>query len=164
MNAKTKAAVRAHGEDLKRIFPKCDLDPVELCRKLRKLEREGEALGLRLCNGPELDEDEADRITERILDSVDKLLNFRASGVPVFVNRDPRGYALKIKSEWMEYAALVTHDGKLKYCGPNAHEWIHRNTSFSVDHATKHEGYAIERLYLHHDWGGYGILAPDLSR
>ena len=122
MNAKTKAAVQAHGENLKRIFPKCNLAPVDLCRKLRRLEREGESLGLRLCNGPELDEAEAEKITDLILARADKLLNFRASGVPVFVNRDPRGYALKIESDWMD-----------------------------------------PRSALHRDWGGYGILAPDLS-
>lgn len=42
---------------------------------------------------------------------------------PNAMERDPRGYALKIRDEWM----------------------------------AKHE------TALHRDWGGYGIIAPDLS-
>lgn len=45
-------------------------------------------------------------------------------GVPVFLNRDPRGYALKIDDEWMR-----KHDAK-----------------------------------LYRDWGGYGIIAPDIDK
>jgi hypothetical protein len=129
MNAKTQAAVMAHGQNLIALFhlPK-DTDPVTLCKKLRRLEREASNIGLRLCNGPEYPtEDAADIATERILDRVDKLIGFRALGIPVFVNRDPRGYALKIDYEHM----LQNHKG------------------------------AVARL--HRDWGGYGIIAPDLT-
>ena len=103
MNAKTKAAIIRHGEQLLKLFKHAtERDPVRLCSKLRKLEREGAALGLRLCNGPEFsDEAEPDRISGEILDKVDTLLSFRRSQVQVIVNRDPRGYALKIRSEWM---------------------------------------------------------------
>lgn len=126
MNAKTEAAVRKHGEDLLTIFPDAtERDPVNLCRKLRKLERKGAALGLRLCNGPDFgDEGErADAIEEKILTKVNALLNSPAT-VPVFLNRDPRGYALKIDEAWMRDR---------------------------------------RELRLHRDWGGYGIIAPDLS-
>lgn len=125
MNAKTKAAVTKHGKTIVAVcgLPK-DTDPVALCRKLRKLERQGNALGLRLCNGPEYPEGEADGI----LDALDKILGFRARQIPVFVNLDPRGYALKIKDEWVR-------------------EWNNR-----ID---------VARIYT--DWGGYGIIAPDLT-
>ena len=166
MNAKTEAAVRRHGDNLLAIFTGAtERDPVNLCRKLRRLEREGAALGLRLCNGPEYAEGEADAIEEKLLAKVNALLGNvheyqpktgaacgcrrgvdrdncgacegtgrvidfhairnRAPLVPVFLNRDPRGYALKIKSEWMEARR--------------------------------------DSVRLHRDWGGYGILAPDLS-
>lgn len=124
MNAKTLAAVMKHGRELQTIFKATrNLDPVELCRKLRRLERQGEALGLRLCNGPEFGEGEAEAAGDIILAKVDTLLNFRAAGVPVILNRDPRGYALKIDDEYMRKSGA--------------------------------------RLYS--DWGGYGIIAPDLS-
>jgi hypothetical protein len=175
MNAKTKAAVIRHGEQLLAIFPNAtERDPVKLCSKLRKLEREGEALGLRLCNGPQFpNEDDADKISEAILAKVNALLgnrheyqpktgakcgckrgvqrdncpncegtgfvvDFRAIWnrkplVPIFVNRDPRGYALKIDSEWMAEAR------------------------------GRDEFYDTPTRQLHRDMGGYGILAPDLT-
>ena len=101
MNAKTEAAVRKHGENLLAIFPQAtEKNPVNLCRKLRRLERKGEELGLTLCNGPEIGYEEADRRQAAILAKVDELLQYKAAGVPVFVNRDPRGYALKIDYKW----------------------------------------------------------------
>lgn len=129
MNAKTKAAVMAHGLQLLQIFPKAtEPDPVKLCTKLRRLEREGAAFGLRLCNGPEFaSEAEADAIQARILERVQALLDYRGAGVPVFVNRDPRGYALKIRSEYMRERLQEGRGG------------------------------------LRQDWGGYGIIAPDLA-
>ncbi len=127
MNAKTEAAVMEHGKRLLVIFPNAtERDPVKLCRKLRKLEREGAAFGLRLCNGPEYKTEGAqEAVAEEILNRLDALLGYMAAGVPVFLNRDPRGYALKIESKWMEARRDV-----VKLC---------------------------------RDWGGYGIIAPDLS-
>lgn len=124
MNAKTLAAVMRHGRALQAIFPAArSIDPVELCRKLRRIERQGEELGLRLCNGPEYPEGEADAVAECILANVAVLLEYKAAGVPVILNRDPRGYALKIDDEYM------------------------RKTGAK----------------LYSDFGGYGIIAPDLS-
>jgi hypothetical protein len=119
-----------HGKQLMAIFPqarphgpsKTAVSIVSLCKQLRRLEVKAQAIGLQLCNGPEMSEGEQDKRVEAILDRVDKLLGFRAAKVPVFVNLDPRGYALKI--------------------GPE----------YTREH----------NLQLHHDWGGYGIIAPDL--
>lgn len=157
--------IRQHGEQLLAIFPNAkERDPVKLCKRLRRLESQGIAVGLRLCNGPEFQNAaDVDKMTDAILSQVNALLgnvheyqpktgaacsckrgqqrdncpacegtgnviDFRAIRsrprlVPVFVNRDPRGYALKISDEWMQQ---------------------HNAT-------------------LHRDWGGYGIIAPDLS-
>jgi hypothetical protein len=128
MKKQTEAKVIKHGETVKAVFGlAADVDPVKLCRKLRRLESAGAALGLRLCNGPEYAQGEAEAVQDDILRRLDALLGFRARGVPVFVNRDPRGYALKIDTEWT--------------AGFNSK--------------------AAERL--HADWGGYGVLAPDLN-
>lgn len=53
MNAKTEAAVMEHGKQLLAIFPSAtERDPVKLCRKLRKLEREGAAPAGKLLEVP----------------------------------------------------------------------------------------------------------------
>jgi hypothetical protein len=166
MNAKTKAAIIKHGEQLLAIFPRAtERDPVKLCKKLRRLEREGHAIGLRLCNGPQYrNPEEAENLIASILAQVNKVLgnrheyqpktgaacgckrgierdncaNCEGTGrvidfhairnrkplVPVFVNLDPRGYALKIETEWM-----LDNVGKLSQ----------------------------------RDWGDYGLIAPDLT-
>lgn len=123
-----------HGRNLLAIFPNAtERDPGTLCRKLRRLEAKAAAIALRLCNGPEFKtEDEADLICTGILRKVNQLLGNYADGdnyvprtqtVPIFINRDPRGYALKIDDEWMRD-------------NPNA---------------------------LHQDWGGYGLIAPEIK-
>ena len=132
MNAKTEAAVMKHGESVLEAFPRAtERDPLQLCRKLRKLEREGEALALRICNGPELDFGREEGIQADILERVNAVLGNESGAVPVFVNQDPRGYSLKIREEWTR---------------------AHNRTKSSV---------GKPQLYV--DWGGYGIIAPDLS-
>lgn len=164
MKAKQLEQIEAHGRNLLAIFPNAtERDPVKLCKKLRRLEGEGAAVALRLCNGPEYAEGEADTLTDDILRRVNRLLgqgsapiytgaacgcrrgqerdncpqcegsgkaiDFAAirrawkSRVPIFVNRDPRGYALKIDDKWMR------------------------------EH----------KAALHQDWGGYGIIAPEID-
>ena len=108
MNAKTKAAVRKHGNEIKKIFGLTG-DPVILCKKLRKLERQGAALGLRLCNGPEYPEGEEDRLYADILGKVNDLLGNTSGKIPVFINLDPRGYALKIRDDWVRDNAPEMH-------------------------------------------------------
>ena len=127
MNAKTQAAIITHGQNVLAIFPNAtESDPVRLCRKLRKLEREGAALALRLCNGPAFaTEDAAETVANNVLAKANALLGNGGGRVPLFLNLDPRGYALKIREDWMR-------------------EWK--------------PNYPIFR-----DWGGYGILAPDLT-
>jgi len=125
MNTATAQAIIRHGEQLLKLFPDAaERDPVKLCKKLRQLEHKAAAIGLQLCNGPEMSEEELDDREAGVLNRLDAVLEFRAVGVPVFVNKDPRGYALKVDSDWME----------------------------------KHP-----EVQLHHDWGGYGIIAPDLT-
>lgn len=140
MNAKTQAAVIAHGETVKAVFGLgAEVDPVKLCKQLRKLERQGAALGLRLCNGPEFDPGESETISEGILGKVDALLHFRESGIPVFVNLDPRGYALKIDDTWM------------------------RQHMSRLGGGTRQKPQDEACCRMRRDWGGYGIIAPDLT-
>lgn len=116
--------IRKHGEDLLLIFPHAaPRDPVALCKRLRQIEVKAHAHALRLCDGPEYAGGEAEAISKKLLHKVHTVLQFARDSVPVFVNQDPRGYALKIESEWTDENA--------------------------------------PRMYK--DWGGYGIIAPNLS-
>ncbi len=130
MTTKQEAAIRQHGELLLAIFPEAaERDPVTLCKKLRTLEGKAARIALRFCNGPEFDyPDQADRKIDGILDRVHQLLGLSdVPHAPIFVNRDPRGYALKVHSEWMDAARGA---------------WCR----------------------LPKDWGGYGIIAPEIDK
>ena len=123
--------IKDHGENLLHLFPRAtERDPIKLCKKLRRMEAKAQAIALRLCNGPEYPGgyDEVDALTGAILEKVNAILgNTGKNPVPVFINRDPRGYALKIKSEYMAGAGWIA-------------QWA-----------------------LMRDWGGYGIIAPEIT-
>ena len=69
-----------------------------LCRKLRRLEARANRLALRQCNGPALTEDAHNTAQDAILADVLALLGSRPN-TRIFINTDPRGYAIKIESE-----------------------------------------------------------------
>jgi len=120
MKPEIEQRVRAHGEKLQSIFPAVhSLDAVNLCRKLRRLEAEAHGIAEKACNTGE--DTEAEKTAT--LAKVDKVLDFSGAKVPVFINLDARGYALKIDDAWM------------------------------CEH---------REVRLYQDWGGYGIIAPDL--
>lgn len=91
-------AIRKHGEDLNRIF-NTELDPVVLCKKLHSIEIRAHKLAEDYCNGIEPD-DTLEDMDIAILCKVDAILNFRVQNIPVFFNKDPRGYALKIEESY----------------------------------------------------------------
>jgi hypothetical protein len=122
MNAKTEARVKAHGERLLRIFPNATpRDPVKLCKRLRRIETAANQDAERYANG----ELTSNAYACRAGDHMTHFLLIVGSGtdVPAFINSDPRGYALKIKSEYV----------------------------------------AEHNLDIPRDWGGYGLIAPDLT-
>lgn len=95
--------IEKHGNNLNAIF-NTGLDPVTLCKKLRTLENKAHNLSVIECNtgddkGPEL---------SKILTKVKTILFpdvFKSSPElykAVFINGDPRGYSLKIKSEYVK--------------------------------------------------------------
>src|SRR4051812_7144434 len=117
--------IEEHGRRLLAIFPNAkEQDPYKLCVKLRRLEAKAAALALRGCNGPEWDhEGEQEAAYDAVLADAKKLLgNDGKRYIPMFINRDPRGYQLKINDKWMAET-----------------------------------GWPLER-----DWGGYGIIAPEI--
>jgi hypothetical protein len=97
-------AIIRHGLNLLTIYPNAkEQDPVKLCRKLRRLETRAHALALRVCNGPEWPSEVAcESDFANVLDKVNTLLDihpYSKKTPPVFINRDPRGCALKIREE-----------------------------------------------------------------
>ena len=102
-----------HGFKLQCIYPESKrFGPVELCKKLHRHEVRAHRLTEEMCC-VDVNHDAA---LDRIEIAVTKILG---NGPPIFINRDPRGYALKIRTE----------------------------------HA--------KELYIHKDWGGYGIICPE---
>ena len=109
MTKEQEQAVRRHGENLQAIFPVArEMDAVELCRKLRVVEVRVNNAAARWSNG-KINEKTFDNERDRALGSLDRLLRFEGAEVPVFVNSDPRGYALKIKSEWVHEHNVTIH-------------------------------------------------------
>lgn len=120
MNAKQRMYMRIekHGENLKSIFNLESADPIKLSKQLHGLEVKANRAATCLCNTNTLDlmelnrftgydvkqatEEEQDAFFDGILNKVDKILNFKKQNIPVFINHDPRGYALKIKSEYVQ--------------------------------------------------------------
>ena len=116
--------IAQHGRELLDIFPDAqERDPVKLCKKLRRLEVKAHRLAEQWCNG-DIDETTWVKGSDDCLTTaIGILCPERSLGDALFVNGDPRGYALKI------------------------------NDRFMRDSGAK----------LHRDWGGCGILAPEIK-
>jgi hypothetical protein len=105
--------IESHGEKLKLVF-RLGLDedgypdfmelqpePVALCKELFRLEHKAHRLSTDYCNG-DIHHETWEHKTDLILEKVDKILHFYKQEIPVFVNPDCRGYALKIGDEYIK--------------------------------------------------------------
>ena len=142
--------IKAHGENLLAIFQNAtERDPVSLCKTLHRLEAKARRICTDYCNG-DFDAGEngekLDAALDHILAKANAILgNSGPASVPIFVNRDPRGYALKIEDAWMierreQWDRQIAKQGK-KAIGPSY--WA--------------------LLRFHRDLGGYGIIAPEIT-
>lgn len=75
--------------------------PFELYSTLLRLERKANRLTTALCNGIE-DERQCDKIEQQLDKIEDKVRKLLPNAKTFFINRDPRGYALKIKEDEKE--------------------------------------------------------------
>jgi hypothetical protein len=104
MSARKDEAMLRYGFTLLRIFPGArnlyDGHPVSLYKRLHRLEAEAHRLAERECN-ENLPDGYSERKTASILKRLDAILGFRSAGIPVFVNGDPRGYALKVDDKYV---------------------------------------------------------------
>lgn len=105
MNKREKmyADIQKHGQNLLAIFPAAtEQDPVKLAKKLHSLENKAHRLTERLCNSiPDAAIVTANAELDKIGARVRQILGIAADAPHVFVNHDPRGYALKIKGSWL---------------------------------------------------------------
>jgi hypothetical protein len=106
MKPKTLELVTRHGNSLLAAFPEAtEQNPVNLCRKLRRIEAKAHRFATDYCNGhisPSEDSD-IDAAKEKFLAPVRKLLGLsesKAQEIGLFVNLDCRGYALKLSDDW----------------------------------------------------------------
>lgn len=97
---------RRHGLALQKIFPATKgMDPEELVASLAKVEKAAHKLAEDECNRP-LPDGYVERRSAEILGWLDSILAFKAAKVPVFLNGDPRGYALKIQDGYVRARKL----------------------------------------------------------
>ena len=93
--------IENHGRKIINIFNlAADIGPVDICKKLRRIENKAANISLDHCNGV-IDTDQRDRADKLIVKRLDKILNFTAQDIPVFINGDPRGYTLKIDDQYI---------------------------------------------------------------
>lgn len=96
--------IERHGANLNKIF-NTGLDNVKLCKKLRRLEIKAAYYTTLECNTG----DDYHAEICKILTAVKKILFPTAESqfankdlyLKIFINRDPRGYALKIKNDYV---------------------------------------------------------------
>ncbi len=101
-NYYTAQNIVRHVDALAAMFPAIAEDKQGAWVRLQKLEKQGASLAVRDCNGWINNQEKVDRLRENLLARVDALLGFKVLGVPVILNGDPRGYALKVDFEKME--------------------------------------------------------------
>lgn len=109
MNGTKREKMLLHGLKLQRIFPQTKHSgPVSLYQAIRRLENEAHRLAEQECN-QHMPEGYVESRHERILNLLDARLGFRREGIPVFINSDPRGYALKIDDKYVRNHELDIH-------------------------------------------------------
>jgi len=101
--------IENHGKNLNLVFG-LNEDPVKLAKKLHSIEAKAHKLAEDYCNGENgVDTETWPDLTDKILDRLDKIIGFRKLNIPVFINGDARGYALKIDDEYVRVHELKIH-------------------------------------------------------
>ena len=89
--------IQKHGENLNSIF-NTGIEPVKLCKKLRRLELKANKIAIDWCNGV-IDTENIEPIIEPVIKAARKILG---DSFPIQFNGDARGYALKISDKVMK--------------------------------------------------------------
>jgi len=125
--------ILAHGQNLNNIF-NTGIEPITLCKKLHRLERKAAHATTCLCNTNTLHlmelnrstgydvkqatEQEQEQFFDKITKSIHKILGEQSKEV-VFINFDPRGYALKLRSEFVKDKSIMTDWGGYGILAPD---------------------------------------------
>ena len=121
------ARIKKHGEDIKKIFSlPADTDPIKLCKSLRRLEVQAQTIqGTHGEGFYELASKQEAALMIKLKnllmpDSTPK--EFLKFGI--FLNTDPRGYALKIPDEIVKKNNLIIHQdwGEFGILAPDLNE------------------------------------------
>ena len=110
-------SIEQHGINLLEIFPfSREKNPVKLCKKLRRYENKAAILAVGYCNGEE--PADVEQRLETIKTSVINLLGTPAEST-VFLNLDPRGYTLKLTSEFCKNRTIFRDWGGYGILAPD---------------------------------------------
>ena len=90
------AKIEQHAEHLASVFPSATKSGVELCKALFRLENKMHNMATDSCNGI-INDTVYDKAEAAALRQVNNLL--KPGTIKIFVNGDPRGFALKINYE-----------------------------------------------------------------
>ena len=91
-HAEMMERIERHGNQLLAIFPQAkEQDPVKLCKRLKIVDGKAARAAVRYCNGESTEAE-----WEKISSDCARLANDLLCTNRVWVNGDPRGYALKI--------------------------------------------------------------------
>jgi hypothetical protein len=124
--------IKKHGDNLKAIF-NLDIDSVKLCKQLFRLENKAHKLTTDYCNG-DIEEVEFENKIHSIKFKVFKILCTPPNNIydghkrplyfenAFFVNNDARGYALKLKSEFITDKKIYRDMGGYGIIAPDFRE------------------------------------------
>jgi hypothetical protein len=110
--------IKEHGDNLKSIFD-IDIDSVELCKKLFRLENKAHRFTTDHCNYGHSD-DEFYSFEDKILSKVSSILNCNKD--IMFLNGDARGYALKFTTKFTKDKDIHADWGGYGIIAPNFRE------------------------------------------
>ena len=121
------ARIKKHGEDIKKIFSlPADTDPIKLCKRLRKLEVQ--AMRIVSIHGRGQYEEAAKREAQLMINLKNVLMPYSTPEeflkFGIFLNTDPRGYALKIPDDIVKENAWTIHKdwGEFGILAPDLNE------------------------------------------
>ena len=105
-------AIENHGEKLNQIF-NTGLDNIELCKKLRRLENKAHRLAEHEANtGDDMSSDLSNlsaRLYKLLFPDANSIKHHKDLYNAIFINGDPRGYALKIDDDYMRQGKVNLH-------------------------------------------------------
>lgn len=107
-----QANIIKHGNQLNDIF-NTEYNSRVLCRKLYNLEKTASNLAVNYCNGTNgVTTDRWEELSNNMLKRVFAVLNIDEKSEiakNIFINGDPRGYAIKIKDSYVRENNLIIH-------------------------------------------------------